>query len=122
MIFEIALQYPKATTIHLVLDNLNIHRHKSLTDIYGNELGSELWNRFTIHYTPNHGSWLNQAEIEIGLLSRQCLGCRRIPDPGDATEPSARMEPASQPRSHYDQLEVQPQGRAPEVRLSMQTI
>ena len=80
MIFEIALQYPKATTIHLVLDNLNIHRRKSLTDIYGNELGSEIWNRFTIHYTPKHGSWLNQAEIQIGLPSRQCLGCRRIPD------------------------------------------
>ena len=37
-------------------------------------------NRFTVHYTPTHGSWLNQAEIEIGLFSRQCLGTRRIPD------------------------------------------
>jgi len=37
-------------------------------------------DRFTAHYTPKHGSWLNQAEIEIGLLSRQCLGKRRIPD------------------------------------------
>jgi hypothetical protein len=37
-------------------------------------------NRFTIHYTPTHGSWLNQAEIEIGIFSRQCLGKRRIPD------------------------------------------
>lgn len=77
---ELALQYPDATTIHLVMDNLNIHRRKSLTDLYGAELGAEIWERFTIHYTPKHGSWLNQAEIEIGILSRQCLGNRRIPD------------------------------------------
>jgi DDE superfamily endonuclease len=77
---ELALQYPEATTIHLVMDNLNIHRRKSLTDLYGAELGTEIWNRFTVHYTPTHGSWLNQAEIEIGIFSRQCLGNRRIPD------------------------------------------
>jgi DDE superfamily endonuclease len=39
-----------------------------------------LWERFTVHYTPKHGIWLNQAEIEIGLFSRQCLGKRRIGD------------------------------------------
>ena len=77
---ELALQYPDATTIHLVMDNLNIHRRKSLTDLYGTELGAEIWERFTVHYTPKHGSWLNQAEIEIGIFSRQCLGNRRIPD------------------------------------------
>jgi transposase len=77
---ELALQYPDATTIHLVMDNLNIHRRKSLTDLYGADLGTEIWERFTVHYTPKHGSWLNQAEIEIGILSRQCLGNRRIPD------------------------------------------
>ena len=43
-------------------------------------MAAEVWNRFTVHHTPNHGSWLNQAEIEIGLFSRQCLGTRRIPD------------------------------------------
>ena len=75
---EVALQYPDATTIHLVLDNLNIHREKSLKDAYGAELGAEIWSRFTVHYTPTHGSWLNQAEIEIGIFSRQCLGTRRI--------------------------------------------
>jgi hypothetical protein len=78
--FELAMQYPEAETIHLVLDNLNIHCSKSLTDLYGAELGGEIWDRFTIHYTPKHGSWLNQAEIEIGMFSRQCLGTRRIPD------------------------------------------
>ena len=77
---ELALQYPNASTIHLVVDNLNIHGRKSLTDLYGVELGGEIWNQFTVHYTPTHGSWLNQAEIEIGIFSRQCLGTRRIPD------------------------------------------
>src|SRR5580698_3206987 len=80
VVFELALQYPAANTIHIVLDNLNIHRRKSLTDLLGNEIGTEVWNRFTVHYTPTHGSWLNQAEIEIGMLARQCLGRRRIPD------------------------------------------
>ena len=77
---EIALHYMEAKTIHLVLDNLNIHRRKSLAGLFGVEFGSEIWNRFTVHYTPRHGSWLNQAEIEIGLFTRQCLGRRRIPD------------------------------------------
>ena len=80
VVFELAFQYPEAETIHLVMDNLNIHRCKSLTDLLGDEIGAQVWNRFTIHYTPTHGSWLNQAEIEIGIFSRQCLGTRRIPD------------------------------------------
>jgi len=71
--------YPEATTIQLVMDNLNIHRRKSLTDHFGEEKGNLIWNRLTVHYTPKHGSWLNQAEIEISLFARQCLGTRRIP-------------------------------------------
>jgi hypothetical protein len=78
--FQLAIRYPDAETIHLVMDNLNIHRPKSLTDVYGTEVGGQIWDRFTVHYTPTHGSWLNQAEIEIGIFSRQCLGTRRIPD------------------------------------------
>ncbi len=76
---EIVARYPQARTIHLVLDNLNTHRRKALTERYGEKLGGLLWECFTVHYTPKHGSWLNQAEIEVGLLSRQCLGRRRIP-------------------------------------------
>jgi hypothetical protein len=77
---QLALAYPDAKTIHLVMDNLNIHSRKSLTDVFGIEMATEVWSRFTIHHTPTHGSWLNQAEIEIGIFSRQCLGKRRIPD------------------------------------------
>jgi DDE superfamily endonuclease len=80
VIFELALQYPLAETIHLVMDNLNIHRRKSLTDLLGAQVGGEVWDRFTVHHTPTHGSWLNQAEIEIGIFSRQCLGKRRLSD------------------------------------------
>jgi hypothetical protein len=77
---SLALAYPAAKTIHLVMDNLNSHRRKSLSDVFGAEMATEVWDRFSVHYTPKHGSWLNQAEIEIGIFSRQCLGKRRIPD------------------------------------------
>lgn len=76
VLFHLALEYPEAKTIHLVMDNLNIHCRKPLNDLYGVEVGGEIWDRFTVHYTPKHGSWLNQAEIEIGLFSRQCLSAR----------------------------------------------
>jgi len=77
---DLALQYPEADTIHLVMDNLSGHSRKSLTETFGEEVGKQAWDRFTLHFTPIHGSWLNQAEIEIGLFARQCLGKRRIPD------------------------------------------
>ena len=77
---HLALRYPEADTIHLVMDNLNIHCRKSLVTHFGEGKGGALWDRLTVHYTPKHGSWLDQAEIEIGLYSRQCLGARRIPD------------------------------------------
>jgi hypothetical protein len=54
-------QYPSARTIHLVMDNLNIHCRKSLVDSIGEREGGRLRDRFTVHYTPKHGSWLNQA-------------------------------------------------------------
>jgi DDE superfamily endonuclease len=80
VVSQIALHYREPKTIHLVLDNLNIHGRKSRTDLYGAEFGCPIWDRFTIHYTPTHGSWLNQAEIEIGMFTRQGLGRRRIPN------------------------------------------
>jgi transposase len=79
---EIVALYPDADTIHLVMDNLSYHNRKALVDRFGEKIGSLLWDRFTVHYTPKHGSWLNQAEIEISLFSRQCLGRRRIPSLG----------------------------------------
>src|ERR1700720_1740625 len=77
---HIVEQYPFAQTIHLVMDNLNIHCRQSLIGYFGEQEGGYLGDRLTVHYTPKHGSWLNQAEIELSLYSRQCLGTRRIPD------------------------------------------
>jgi transposase len=82
-LLEIAERYPAADTIHLVMDNLSSHTRKAVVERYGEKAGGWLWDRFTVHYTPKHGSWLNQAEIEINLFSRQCLGQRRIPSLSD---------------------------------------
>ena len=79
-LLEVAANYPEADTIHLVLDNLSTHTHKAVVERFGEKDGGWLWNRFTVHYTPKHGSWLNQAEIAVSLFSRQCLGQRRIGD------------------------------------------
>jgi DDE superfamily endonuclease len=80
VIQDLVAAYPFARHIHLVMDNLNIHCCKSLTDHLGVKQGRYLWSRLKVHYTPKHGSWLNQAEIELSLVSRQCLGSRRIPN------------------------------------------
>lgn len=77
-LLEIAEHYPGADTIHLVMDNLSSHTRQAVVERFGAQAGDWLWERFTVHYTPTHGSWLNQAEIEISLFSRQCLGRRRI--------------------------------------------
>jgi transposase len=75
---RIARRFPKARRIHLIMDNLNTHRLKSLTDAFGERDGLRLWKRFVPHYTPKHASWLNPAEIEISLLSRECFGRDRF--------------------------------------------
>jgi len=80
LIDSLTRHYPMARTVHLVLDNLSTHSLKCVTDYFGQEQGRRLWNRLTVHYTPKHGSWLNQAEIELNLYARQCLGTRRFPD------------------------------------------
>jgi len=65
------------TKIILVMDNLNTHKEASLYEAFPPEKARALCERFEMHYTPKHGSWLNMAEIEIGLLARTCLN-RRI--------------------------------------------
>ena len=70
--------YP-AKKVILVMDNLNTHKLGSLYEAFAPEEARRIAQRLEIHYTPKHGSWLNIAEIEIGVLSRQCLN-RRIPD------------------------------------------
>ena len=71
--------YPDAERVTLVCDNLNTHRLTSLYKAFPAEEALELSSRLEIVYTPKHGSWLNIAEIELSVFSRQCLN-RRLPD------------------------------------------
>ncbi|MDP7305085.1 MAG: IS630 family transposase, partial [Pirellulaceae bacterium] len=69
--------YPDAEQIVLVQDNLNTHSPASLYEAFEPIEAKRLADRFELHYTPKHGSWLDMAEIELGILGRQCLS-RRI--------------------------------------------
>ena len=60
------------------MDNLNTHSENALVETFGPVEGRRIWARFTVHYTPKHGSWLNQAEIAIGVMVRCALGTRRF--------------------------------------------
>jgi len=71
--------YPLAKKIVVVMDNLNTHSPASFYGTFEPQEAQRLAERFEFHYTPKHGSWLNMAEIELGVLIRQCLS-RRIPD------------------------------------------
>jgi len=71
--------YPDAETVVLVMDNLNTHGLASFYEAFPPEEACQLAQRLEIHYTPEHGSWLNMAEIENSAMARQCLS-RRIPE------------------------------------------
>ena len=71
--------YPDAVCIDVVLDNLNTHHYHSLVEFFGKREADRIMNRLCFHFTPPHGSWLNMAEIEIGVLAEQCLK-QRLPD------------------------------------------
>jgi hypothetical protein len=69
--------YPDAEKVVLVMDNLNTHKLASLYEAFPPDQARRLAERFEVHHTPKHGSWLNVAEIELSVLARQCLD-RRI--------------------------------------------
>lgn len=71
--------YPEAEKVILVCDNLNTHKVASLYETFEPKQARQIAERLEIHYTPKHGSWLNIAEIELSVFTRQCLD-RRIPD------------------------------------------
>ena len=71
--------YATARRVHLVLDNLNTHFRKCFEEVLDVKEAQALLRRVVFHYTPKHASWLNMAEIEIGILDRQCLD-RRLPN------------------------------------------
>lgn len=76
------VHYPHARTVRLVMDNLNTHAVGSLYEAFSPEEARRLATKLEIHHTPKHGSWLNIAECELSVLSRQCLD-RRIPTKAD---------------------------------------
>ena len=83
------IHFPDAETIVVVMDNLNTHKLASLYEAFPPVEARRIAEKLEIHYTPKHGSWLNMAEIELSVLSRQCLK-RRIPD-----QPTLRHEVAA---------------------------
>jgi len=76
---EIAAKHESAEKITLVMDNLNTHSPGSFYETFQPDKAKALWDRFEFVYTPKHGSWLNMAEIELNVLTGQCLD-RRIDD------------------------------------------
>jgi transposase len=73
------VHFPLAEIIRVVIDNLNIHTPAALYETFEAKEARRILKKLEFHYTPKHGSWLNQVEIELSVLSRQCLE-RRIPD------------------------------------------
>ena len=76
--------YRDADVIRLVVDNLNIHTPSALYEVFPPEEARRIIQKLEFHYTPKHASWLNQVEIELSVLSRQCLE-RRLPNPETLT-------------------------------------
>lgn len=72
-------KYPEAEVIRIVMDNLNTHKAASLYEAFAPSAARRILKKLEFHFTPKHGSWLNMAEIELSILSRQCLD-RRIAD------------------------------------------
>ena len=73
------IHYPNVSKVRLVMDNLNTHTISSLYETFTPDVALSLAKRLEIHYTPKHGSWLNIAEIELNVMTKQCLD-RRIPN------------------------------------------
>lgn len=85
------IHYPDAVKVTLVLDNLNTHSPASLYTAFEAAEAKRISDRLEIHYTPKHGSWLNMAEMELALLSKQCLD-RRISDEATLRTETAAWE------------------------------
>lgn len=79
MRYLVDILYPDAEIIDVVLDNLNTHHYHSLVEFFGKTEADRIMARLQFHFTPAHASWLNMAEIELSVMSQQCLK-RRLPD------------------------------------------
>lgn len=92
------VDFPQARRIRLVMDNLNTHTGAALYETFSPSEARRLLEKLEFHYTPKHASWLNMAEIEIGIMSRQCLN-RRIDNRDTLTREVAAWE-ADRNRHH----------------------
>jgi len=96
------VHYPQAEKIVLVMDNLNTHKLAVLYDVFPAEEARRLWERFEVHHTPKHASWLNMAECELSVLARQCLDRRIDSQPQLATEVRCWEEPRNRQQVRVD--------------------
>jgi hypothetical protein len=95
-------QYPEAVKVVIVLDNLNTHGAHSLYEAFDPATARPLAERIEWHFTPRHGSWLNMAEIELSVLSRQCLGERMESRERLASEVAAWQERRNGAKARVD--------------------
>ena len=109
--------YPDKDRIVLVMDNLNTHHPASLYEAFEPMEARRIAERLEIHYTPKHGSWLNMAEIEIGVLARQCLD-RRIPD----QEALRREVDAWQDQRNRDMVRVDWRFTTDDARIKLKSL
>lgn len=113
----IAGRYPKAEKITLVMDNLNTHGPGSLYETFAPAEAKALWDRFEFVYTPKHGSWLNMAEIELSVLTRQCLN-RRI----DSLEEMANEVDAWQTQRNNTDAKIDWQFTTDDARIKLRRL
>ena len=111
------IEYPEAERIRLVCDNLNTHKLGSLHEAFTPATARGLAQRLEIHYTPKHGSWLNIAELELSVLTRQCLD-RRIPDLDTLRQETHAWET----RRNTAQKGVDWQFTTPDARIKLQQL
>ena len=79
MRYLVDVMFPEAEYVNLVLDNLNTHHYHSLVEFFGKQEADRIMHKLRFHFTPEHASWLNMAEVELSILSDQCLSTR-LPD------------------------------------------
>ena len=109
--------FPHKKRIVLVMDNLNTHHLSSLNEAFEPEEALRIAQRLEIHHTPKHGSWLNMAEIELGVLSGQCLD-RRIPN----QETLARETKAWQQRRNQEGIRVNWRFTTQHARIKLKSL
>lgn len=110
-------QYPEAEMVRMVVDNLNTHNPAAFYEFCPPAEAKGILDRLELHYTPKHASWLNMAEIELSVVSRQCLN-RRIPD-----EPQMAREVRAWARARNKQCKrVDWQFRTEDARIRLKRL